>query len=58
MNPIAEECIALIAKQKSISPEKIRLALRNVRRNGYALCDQELEVGLRSIAVPVTAPPA
>src|SRR5271155_2750349 len=37
------------------SPEKIRLALRNVRRNGYALCDQELEVGLRSIAVPVYA---
>ena len=25
MNPIAEECIALIAKQKSISPEQIRL---------------------------------
>jgi IclR family pca regulon transcriptional regulator len=37
------------------SPEKLRLALRNVRRNGYALCDQELEVGLRSIAVPVYA---
>ena len=25
MNQVAEECIALIAKQKSISPEKIRL---------------------------------
>ncbi|MFY9748646.1 MAG: phosphopantetheine-binding protein [Acidobacteriaceae bacterium] len=25
MNPIAEECIALIAKQKSIAPEQIRL---------------------------------
>ncbi|MGD0365969.1 MAG: phosphopantetheine-binding protein [Acidobacteriaceae bacterium] len=25
MNPIAEECIALIAKQKSISPQQIRL---------------------------------
>jgi acyl carrier protein len=25
MNPIAEQCIALIAKQKSISPEQIRL---------------------------------
>ncbi len=32
------------------------LALRNVRRNGYALVDQELEVGLRSLAVPVYAP--
>jgi IclR family pca regulon transcriptional regulator len=38
------------------SPEKLRLALRNVRRNGYALCDQEFEVGLRSLAVPVQAP--
>jgi acyl carrier protein len=25
MNPIAEECIALIAKQKSIPPDQIRL---------------------------------
>jgi len=38
------------------SADKLRLALRNVRRNGYALCDQEFEVGLRSIAVPVQAP--
>jgi IclR family transcriptional regulator, pca regulon regulatory protein len=35
--------------------EKLRLALRNVRRNGYALVDQEYEVGLRSVAVPVYA---
>ena len=38
------------------SPEKLRLALRTVRRLGYALVDQELEVGLRSLAVPVYAP--
>ena len=38
------------------SIEKLRLALRNVRRNGYALVDQELEVGLRSLAVPIYAP--
>ncbi len=37
------------------SVDKLRLQLRNVRRNGYALCDQELEIGLRSIAVPVHA---
>jgi IclR family pca regulon transcriptional regulator len=36
--------------------EKLRLALRNVRRHGYALVDQEYEVGLRSLAVPVYAP--
>jgi IclR family pca regulon transcriptional regulator len=37
------------------SVDKLRLQLRNVRRNGYALCDQEYEIGLRSIAVPVYA---
>jgi IclR family pca regulon transcriptional regulator len=35
------------------SIEKLRLTLRNIRRNGYAICDQEYEVGLRSLAVPV-----
>jgi IclR family pca regulon transcriptional regulator len=38
------------------SVEKLRLALRNVRRNGYALVDQEYEIGLRSLAVPVYSP--
>jgi IclR family pca regulon transcriptional regulator len=38
------------------SIEKLRLALRNVRRNGYALVDQEYEIGLRSVAVPVYSP--
>ena len=38
------------------SIDKLRLALRNVRRHGYALVDQEYEVGLRSLAVPVYAP--
>jgi IclR family pca regulon transcriptional regulator len=36
--------------------EKLRLHLRNIRRNGYAICDQEYEVGLRSLAVPVFSP--
>jgi IclR family pca regulon transcriptional regulator len=39
-----------------ISIEKLRHALRTVRRLGYAIVDQELEVGLRSLAVPVHAP--
>ncbi len=38
------------------SVEKLRMLLRNVRRNGYAACDQEYEMGLRSLAVPVYAP--
>ncbi|NKF23759.1 IclR family transcriptional regulator domain-containing protein [Solimonas marina] len=35
------------------SVAKLREILVGVRRQGYALVDQELEVGLRSIAVPV-----
>ncbi len=38
------------------SIEKLRLALRNVQRHGYALVDQEYELGLRSLAVPVYSP--
>lgn len=35
------------------SAQKLREQLQTVRDNNYALLDQELEVGLRSIAVPV-----
>ncbi|GGA59295.1 transcriptional regulator [Pseudoclavibacter endophyticus] len=35
---------------------RVERALERVRRDGYALVDQELEPGLRSIAVPVLAP--
>lgn len=38
------------------SVEKLRPLLRSIRRTGYAVCDQEYEVGLRSVAVPVYAP--
>ncbi|WP_254515954.1 IclR family transcriptional regulator C-terminal domain-containing protein [Novosphingobium sp. G106] len=34
-------------------PEALLALLRTVREQGYALVDQELEIGLRSIAVPV-----
>ena len=35
------------------SMEKLRQILRQVQRNGYAIVDQELELGLRSMAVPI-----
>ncbi len=35
------------------STDKLRVVLRNVRRQGYALVDQEYEIGLRSLAVPI-----
>ncbi len=39
-----------------VSVDKLRVMLRSIRRNGWALCDQEFEIGLRSLAVPVHAP--
>jgi IclR family pca regulon transcriptional regulator len=33
--------------------EKLRQILRLVQRNGYSIVDQELESGLRSMAVPI-----
>jgi IclR family transcriptional regulator, pca regulon regulatory protein len=36
------------------SIEKLRQVLRLVRQSGYCIVDQELEIGLRSMAVPIT----
>jgi IclR family transcriptional regulator, pca regulon regulatory protein len=36
-----------------VEPALLRRVLQNVRTDGYAVVDQELELGLRSIAVPV-----
>ncbi|RDU95771.1 IclR family transcriptional regulator [Trinickia dinghuensis] len=36
-----------------VSREGFRGALESIRTNGYSLVDQELEIGLRSIAVPI-----
>ncbi len=35
-------------------PDRLREAIAQVRRQGYALVDQELEDGVRSVAAPVT----
>jgi IclR family pca regulon transcriptional regulator len=39
-----------------VSPAKLTQALRQVRRDGYSVIDQELEHGLRSMAVPIQSP--
>ncbi len=38
----------------TVAPDKLRRRLDVVRRAGFAVLDQELEAGVRSIAVPVT----
>lgn len=39
-----------------VAVDKLRQVLRLVARNGYAIVDQELEIGLRSMAVPIQSP--
>ena len=39
-----------------VSVAKLTQALRQVRRDGYSIIDQELEHGLRSMAVPIQSP--
>jgi IclR family pca regulon transcriptional regulator len=56
-----EACIARIqftpmTDRTVRSREKLRQILKQVRRNGYAIVDQELELGLRSLAVPIQSP--
>jgi IclR family pca regulon transcriptional regulator len=42
--------------EKTITdPEALRKEVRNVLKQGFALVDQELEIGLRSVAVPIFA---
>lgn len=39
-------------------PSELRAAVIESREQGWALVDQELELGLRSVAAPVTRPPS
>lgn len=39
-----------------VGEEKLRQILRLVQRNGYSIIDQELEHGLRALAVPIRNP--
>ena len=39
-----------------VSASELKRALDEVRSDGFSVVDQELEIGLRSIAVPVTDP--
>ena len=57
--PQAQDAYLARAKRVRYTPrtivaaDKLRHELDGIRRAGYAIVDQELEIGLRSIAVPV-----
>jgi IclR family pca regulon transcriptional regulator len=56
-----ESCLARIeftrhTERTIVTADRLRPVLRMVLRNGYAIVDQELELGLRSMAVPILSP--
>ena len=50
---LARATFARLTNRTVATAGELRRVLADVRRDGYALVDQELEIGLRSIAVPV-----
>jgi IclR family pca regulon transcriptional regulator len=54
---LARVTLQPMTKNTIIAEKKLRAVLAQVRADGYAINDEELELGLRSIAVPVRGAP-
>lgn len=50
---LARQTLTALTSHTITSPERLRLELLRTRAQGYAMVDQELELGLRTIAVPL-----
>jgi len=50
---LARQSLAALTPHTITNPERLRLELLRARAQGYATVDQELELGLRTIAVPL-----
>ncbi len=50
---LAEETFERLTAHTVISPGRLRVIVREVARQGYAIVDQELEEGLRAVAAPI-----
>ena len=52
---LATVTLSRITSRTITDAKRLRTELNRIRRNGYALVDQELEEGLRSVAAPIHA---
>ncbi|RZU00724.1 IclR family transcriptional regulator [Rivibacter subsaxonicus] len=50
---LARQPLTALTSHTITNPERLRLELLRTRAQGYAMVDQELELGLRTIAVPL-----
>jgi IclR family pca regulon transcriptional regulator len=53
---LEEVALTPITARTIVDPARLGAELRRVRRQGFALVDQELEEGLRALAVPIRDP--
>jgi len=54
---LAEAIFERFTARTVTSPDRLRVAVREAASQGYAIVDQELEEGLRAVAVPVRGAP-
>jgi IclR family transcriptional regulator, pca regulon regulatory protein len=54
---LAEAVFERLTARTVTSPDRLRVIVREAARQGYAIVDQELEEGLRAVAVPVRGVP-
>jgi IclR family pca regulon transcriptional regulator len=50
---LAETHLERFTKRTVVDPDRLRAIVGQVRKQGFALVDEELEIGLRSIAAPI-----
>ena len=50
---LARQSLTALTPQTLTRPDKLRAEIARARKQGYALVDQELELGLRTLAVPL-----
>ncbi len=53
---LGEHPLHALTPRTVTDPERLRAKLREVRQQGYAVIDGEIEIGIRSISVPVIDP--
>lgn len=50
---LAKVSVERFTKHTLVEPLQIKSEIQMARKKGYAICNQELEIGLRSLAVPI-----
>jgi IclR family pca regulon transcriptional regulator len=51
---LARQTLRALTPHTITRPERLRAELQRTREQGYATVDQEMELGMRTIAVPLT----